>query len=100
MFGTIGHAHIKAGHEADLKKSLDNWETDIRPKIDGHVFELAGHSAKDPREMVFVVLMNDEATYRKLAALPEQDAWFRTMRSHLDGDVRWDDVELDITINN
>ena len=100
MFGTIGHAHVKAGHEADLTKLLDSWKTDIRPKIDGHVFELAGHSANDPGEMVFVALVKDEATYRKLAKMPEQDAWFRKMSSHLDGDVRWDDVELDITMND
>jgi hypothetical protein len=27
--------------------------------------------------------------------MPEQDAWYRRMTEHLEGDVRWEDVEME-----
>jgi hypothetical protein len=39
--------------------------------------------------------MQDKATYQQLAAMPEQDAWYRRMTEHLDGDVQWEDVEME-----
>ena len=100
MFGTIGHAHVKPGHDKQIMALMEGWKNDIRPKIPGRVFELAGHSASDPNEMVFVALMQDEPTYRALAELPEQDLFYRALLTHIDGDIKWDDVNLGITMND
>jgi hypothetical protein len=40
-------------------------------------------------------LFQDEETYRNLAANPEQDAWFRKMMELTEGDVTWEDVQID-----
>ena len=37
MFGTIGHIRIKAGHEADLTKLMDDWAVTILPPDSGIV---------------------------------------------------------------
>lgn len=98
MFGTIGRARLKAGHDADLQVMLGEWRTSIRPLIPGKFIELAGHRADDAREIVFVALAQDEATYRALAELPEQDAFYRRMVELLEAEPTWEDVELGFVV--
>jgi hypothetical protein len=61
---------------------------------------LIGRPKDRPDEMVFVALAQDEATYRQLAAMPEQDAWFRRLVEHLDGEPSWEDVEMDLVTHD
>ena|SRR5215216_6203678 len=95
MFGTIGHARLKSGARNQLDALMQEWNATIRPKIPGATVNLIGHAAGSPNDLVFVALVQDEPTYRNLAAMPEQDAWYRRMLDLLEGDVRWEDVELD-----
>ena len=39
-----------------------------------------------------MALTQDKATYRALAALPQQDAWRRRLAEHVEGEVRWEVV--------
>lgn len=98
MFGTIGHARVKSGHNAELTAMLEEWKSTIRPLVPGSFLELSGHRADDPDEIVFVALAQDEPTYRGLANLPEQDAFYRRMVQHLEAEPSWEDVELDIIV--
>jgi hypothetical protein len=95
MFGTIGHARLKAGEQAQLDALTQEWRETIRPQIPGEVVQLVGHADGQPEELVFVALVQDKATYQQMAAMPEQDAWYRRMTEHLEGDVRWEDVEME-----
>ena len=95
MFGTIGHARLKSGRQSQLEALTQEWQQTIRPKIPGKVVQLTGYRDGQPDEMVFVALVQDKATYQQMAAMPEQDAWYRRMTEHLEGDVRWEDVEMD-----
>jgi len=95
MFGTIGHVRIKDGHDAQMQSHMDEWKTTIRPMIPGSFLNLFGNAAGRPGEKVFVALAQDEATYRSLAAMPEQDAWFRGMLDHTEGEPTWEDVEME-----
>jgi hypothetical protein len=94
MFGTIGHARPKPGHEAEISALLEEWQRTIRPLIPGEMLSLSGTPKDRPGEMVFIALVQDEQTYRNLANLPEQDAWFRKLVTHLEGEPTWEDVEL------
>jgi hypothetical protein len=94
MFGTIGHANLKPGARAQIEGLMADWNATIRPKVPGAFITLAGNVAGQPDEMVFVALAQDEATYRNLAAMSEQDAWFRRFAALVDGEVRWEDVEM------
>ena len=100
MFGTIGHVRLKAGKDQALVSLMDEWKRTIRPQVPGSMLELAGTSVSRPGETVFIALMQDEATYRTLANNPDQDAWFRRMLELADGDVQWEDVNLDITLQD
>lgn len=100
MFGTIGHARLKPGSEEKMRALMDEWKQTIRPTIPGGILELTGKAAGNPDEMVFVALMQDETTYRALADDPRQDAWFRRMSELVEGEVRWEDVELEITLQD
>jgi hypothetical protein len=95
MFGTIGHARLKAGSERAVQGLLEEWQREIRPRVPGAFVSLGGHVAGDPQALVFLALAQDEATYRALAELPEQDAWYRRFAEHVEGEVGWEDVEME-----
>jgi hypothetical protein len=94
MFGTIGHAKLKSGARASFDSLMADWNTNIRPKVPGAFVNYVGNVAGSPEQCVFIALAQDEVTYRNLAQLPEQDAWFRRFLENVDGDVRWEDVEM------
>jgi hypothetical protein len=95
MFGTIGHVRPKPGHEPQIEALIKEWNRDIRPTLPGDVLSLVGQPKERPGEMVFLALMRDEGTYRDLAAKPEQDAWFRRLMEHTEGEPTWEDVQMD-----
>jgi hypothetical protein len=98
MFGTIGHARVKPGHEAQLDGMLQEWKDTIRPSVPGPFLELSGHRAGNASDIVFLALAKDEATYRSLADMPDQDAFYRRMVEHLDAEPTWEDVEMDVIV--
>lgn len=100
MFGTIGRARPKTGQENAFKAISEEWMRDIRPKIPGSVVEFIGRSVEKPDEIMFIALMQDEATYRKLAAMPEQHAYFERFSALTEGGIRWEDVELERVIDD
>lgn len=95
MFGTIGRIRIRDGHDAAMRELMDDWSGTIRPRIPGSFLNLYGRSVDRPGETVFVALAVDEATYRDLARMPEQDAWYRRLLDHIEGEPEWEDVELE-----
>jgi hypothetical protein len=95
VFGTIGHARLKSGGQPQLEALMQEWLQTIRPQIPGDFVQLVGHADGQPEDLVFVALAQDKATYQRLAQLPEQDAWFRRFTEQVEGDVRWEDVEME-----
>ena len=100
MFGTIGHVRPKPGHEAQIDAMQAEWNRTIRPRVPGSVLTLMGRPKDRPGEVVFIALMQDEPTYRALAAMPEQDAWYRGLLQHAEGEPTWEDVEMRIEIQD
>ena len=94
MFGTIAHATLKPGQEGQLQALLEDWKRDVRPKIPGAFVELWGHQAGKPDQIVFVALAQDEETYRKLAAMPEQHEFYLRFNDVFTGEPAWEDVEM------
>ena len=92
MFGTIGRFRPTPGREDQIEALLEEWARTIRPRLPGLVVQLSGRPADRPGEIVALVLMRDEATYRELAARPEQDAWFRRLIEHLEAEPVWEDI--------
>lgn len=98
MFGTIAHARLKPGQEAKLHELTTEWRETILPKVPGAFMELLGHAAGDPNALVFVALATDEATYRALAAMPEQHAWYMRFNEAFEAEPTWEDVMLDVAV--
>ena len=96
MFGTIGRARPKDGKADEFNRSGEDWARDIRPKVPGRVLTFAGKSVNRPDEIIFIALMQDEATYRNLAEMPEQHTYFERISALVDGDITWDDIEVDV----
>lgn len=92
MFGTIGRFRPKPGAEEQVQALTAEWSRTIRGRIPGAVVQMDGRPADRPGEIVAIVLMQDEQTYRDLASLPEQDAWYRRLRECLTVDPEWEDV--------
>ena len=99
MFGTIGHARPKPGHDAQIRALTEEWQRTIRPKVAGEFLQLFGRPKDRPGETVFIALAQDEATYRALAEMPEQDAWFRRFVEHVESEPTWEDVEMEVVGN-
>jgi hypothetical protein len=95
MFGTIGLARVKPGRESQIEDLIQEWQQTIRPLIPGDFVQLIGHTDGKPEDLVFVALAQDKTTYRQLAEMPQQDAWFRRMSEHFEGDVRWEDGAME-----
>ncbi len=95
MFGTIAHATLKPGQEGKLDELMEDWRRDILPKIPGAFVQLTGHVAGNPDQVVFVALAQDEATYRALAAMPEQHAFYLRFNEVFTGEPAWEDVAMD-----
>ena len=96
MFGTIAHATLKPGQQGKLDELMKDWERDILPKIPGTFLQLTGHQADNPGQIVFVALAQDEATYRALAAMPEQHAFYLRFNDVFTGEPAWEDVAMEL----
>ncbi len=92
---SIGHFTFKEGHLEAIRELELEWERTIRPGIPGMIAEFIGVPVDRANETVHVVLMQDEETYRNLAALPAQDAWYRKLLTHLEQEPTWEDVSWD-----
>jgi hypothetical protein len=100
MFGTIGHARPKPGMEAKFAALMAEWKQTVRPQIPGRFLELTGTSVTRSGEAVFLALAQDEATYRALAEDPTQHAFFERLSALFEGEITWEDVEMEIAIND
>lgn len=83
--------------EAALAKAGEAFQQKVRPKVPGPMLELTGRLKDRPGEMVVVALVQDEATYRAMAELPEMNEVYQQYRALMTGDPTWEDVEMEIT---
>ena len=94
MYGTVARIRVKAGHEDDLMKVNELWNTQRKAQVRGVVAGYLYKLDKDPRDYIMVAVFQDKASYRANAEDPEQDKWFQDMRQHLESDPEWNDGEI------
>jgi hypothetical protein len=100
MFGTIGRARPKPGKQVDFWELQEFWQETVRPQVPGSFLELVGRSHNRPDEIVFIALAQDEPTYRQLAELPAQGEFYRRLVELLEEEPTWEDVALDIVVQD
>ncbi len=92
MFGTIFWARPKPGEEKAVEAVMDRFWKERAPKVKGARASYMLH--KTNGEILGFAIFDDEATYRANANDPEQDKWYRELRSHLEADPAWNDGEI------
>ena len=96
MFGTIARLEAKPGEENALREFQNRWWRERRPKVKGAI---TGYLCKPvdgaADEQILFVVFDSRENYVANANDPEQDAWYQEMRSHLQSDPVWTDVEIE-----
>jgi quinol monooxygenase YgiN len=94
MYGTIARMRAKAGDAEALARLAEEWNIERKPKVAGAIasYLFTPDAAPYGRPTQFLIaVFEDEQTYRKNAADPAQDAWYRRLREHLEDDPEWSD---------
>lgn len=94
MFGSIFRMHSKPGQAGAVEEHMRRWQRERRPKVAGVVAGYLLTSRDRPDELVGVAVFDSEENYRKNAADPEQDRWYRELRALLQADPEWNDGEI------
>lgn len=99
MFGTIGRMQFKdakmRSHE-QMMRFHEEWHRTVRPHVKGAMFNATGHSVDRPDELLLIALAQDEATYRSIPGLPQQEAWYQRISQYLKTEPTWEDIDVDI----
>ena len=93
MYGTVANIRVKAGHGDDLKRIMQEWNVERKPKVKGALSSYLFELDSDPQDWILVALFEDKEPYEANADDPEQDKWFRQLMEHLDGEPQWHDGE-------
>jgi quinol monooxygenase YgiN len=94
MYGTVARMMVKPGHEKDLLAMQKDWDQSRQPKAEGAVASYVFKSDNAENEYTLIAIFQDRASYRANAEDPDQDRWYREMRSHLEADPEWRDGEV------
>lgn len=94
MYGTIARYRPLPGKERDAQELTRQWIEQRAPQIPGFVGEYELKSDANPGEWFAFVIFDSEESYRKNAADPDQDRWYRQLRATLAADPEWTDGEI------
>ena len=94
MFGSIFRMRPKSGQAGAVEEHMRRWQRERRPKVAGVVATYLLTSQAHPGDMVGVAVFDSEEHYRKNAADPDQDRWYRDLRALLEADPEWNDGEI------
>ena len=90
-YGTVYHMRPKPGAEPHVVALLEEWERERKPKVQGAIGGYLFKPDNRPGQLIGVAIFRDHESYRANADDPEQDAWYRRLREHLEADPEWDD---------
>lgn len=94
MYGTVARLRARPGAEHLIVAQINALRTNNAadsPRMAGWLSTALHQASRDPRELYLVVAFEDEATYRKNAALPTQHDWYIRLRGCLEEDPEWID---------
>jgi hypothetical protein len=94
MYGTMVRIRPQLGQEATVDALNRRWLKERAPQVPGFIAEYLLESSSRPGELVGLVLFDSESSYRKNAADPEQDRWYRELRAALETNPVWNDGEI------
>ena len=93
---TFFKMHAKSGERQKVIDQFDLWQRDRRHHAGGFVRSVLCSNADDPDEFMAYAMFADRATYEANSQHPDQDAWYKVLRQHLDSDPEWFDGTVEI----
>jgi quinol monooxygenase YgiN len=91
MYGTLVRFQPIPGQEQAVIAHAERWIRECGAKVDGFIGEYALTPDNHPGEQLVLALFASEESYRQNAQDPEQDAWYRELRTLLTADPDWTD---------
>jgi quinol monooxygenase YgiN len=86
---------VLPGKRQAVLNHFERWEREQKSEAAGFRRSILVSSNNDPNEFMGAVRWDNTANYMKNANRPEQDAWFRELRSNLASDPEWFDGTLE-----
>lgn len=98
MFATIYRMHPKPDQDSRIADHFRRWERERRAAVDGMVSGYLVRPSASARHLIGVTVFDSEANFRKTAADPAQDRWYRGLREMLESDPEWTDGDVLVAI--
>jgi hypothetical protein len=89
MYGSIFRMRPKKGKRDALYQEMDRWVRERAPNVNGYISSYMLETAGG--DVLGVAMFEDEKAYRDNANDPEQNRWYKQIRSHLQADPEWND---------
>jgi quinol monooxygenase YgiN len=90
MWGTIAKFKVTPGREEWIVAQVNAMRTE---RMHGWLYTHVFRSDADPHEMWMVAMFESKEAYQRNAQSPAQDLAYRTLRSAMETDPEWHDVE-------
>jgi len=92
---TFFRCKVLPGKRQAVLDHFERWEREQKSKAEGFHRSILVSSNSDPDQFMGGIRWDNTANYMKNANRPEQDAWFRELRSNLVSDPEWFDGTLE-----
>lgn len=92
---TLFRMKAKSGEGPAVIDMFDRWGRGRMPKVKGFVRSVIVSNLRDPDDLMAEVMFDSTENYQANSNDPDQDAWYRELRSHLAADPDWFDGRLE-----
>jgi quinol monooxygenase YgiN len=92
MYGSIARITPKPGMDQAVIRSMEDWQRDRRPNVQGAVG--AYLYRLDKGGIMLAAVFESKAAYVANAEDPAQDRWYQNFRALLATDPEWNDGEV------
>jgi len=93
MYGTLARMKATKENQQKLREMMD---PSAQREVEGFVASYVVTPDQRDDEVWLLAVFEDEASYKKNAASPEQDKEFRAYRALLEGDPEWIDGTIEV----
>ena len=94
MYGTVYRFRPLPGKDEEVLDFHRRWKEERWPHVSGFLTEYIYRSAKKPGEYVAAAVFESKEAMERNNQDPEEDRWYRELRTLLEGAPEWEDGEI------
>src|SRR5438067_1240993 len=94
MYGTVARCKVRPGQEQAYVELSRRWNRERGPTVPGFVVEYVYRSEAEPSVYFACLVFESREAYRRNAADPEEERWYRQFRELMESDAEWNDGEI------